>query len=85
MISPQAQRLFVALYTDEDVTTDLTPALRWRGYMAQSTAEAGNAEMSDEAQLTYVTEQGMAIFTYNVQGFIPLASPSVVRRWTRAC
>jgi hypothetical protein len=73
MISPHAERFFVALYTDEDVTTDLAPALRWRGYMAQSTAEAGNAEISDEAQLAYATEQRMAIFTYNVQDFIPLA------------
>jgi predicted nuclease of predicted toxin-antitoxin system len=72
-MSPHAPRLFVALYTDEDVTADLAPALRWRGYTAQSTAEAGQAEMSDEAQLTYATEQGMAIFTYNVQDFIPLA------------
>jgi hypothetical protein len=72
-MSPHAPRLFVALYTDEDVTADLAPALRWRGYTAQSTAEAGHAEMSDEAQLTYATEQGMAIFTYNVQDFIPLA------------
>ena len=73
MTSQHALRLFVALYTDEDVTIDLAPALRWRGYMAQSTAEAGNAEMSDEAQLTYATEQGMAIVTYNAQDFIPLA------------
>jgi hypothetical protein len=41
--------------------------------MAQSTAEAGNAGMSDEAQLTYATEQGMAILTYNAQDFILLA------------
>ncbi len=73
MISQHAERLFVALYTDEDVTTDLAPALRWRGYMAQNAAEAGNAEMSDEAQLTSATEQRMAILTYNAQDFIPLA------------
>ena len=72
-MSPHAPRLFVALYTDEDVTADLAPALRWRGYTAQSTAEAGHAEMSDEAQLTYATEQGMTILTYNAQDFIPLA------------
>ena len=70
---PHAPHFLVALYTDEDVTADLAPALRWRGYTAQNTAEAGNAEMSDEAQVTYATEQGMAILTYNVQDFIPLA------------
>jgi uncharacterized protein DUF5615 len=55
--------LFVALYTDEDVTTDLASALRRRGYTAQSTLEAGKVEISDEAQLAYATEQGMAILT----------------------
>ena len=42
MMVAEAPRLFVALYTDEDVTADLAPALRRRGYTAQSTAEAGN-------------------------------------------
>jgi hypothetical protein len=65
--------LFVALYTDEDVTADLAPALRLRGYIAQSTAEAGNAEISDEAQLIYAAEQGMTILTYNTRHFISLA------------
>lgn len=68
--------LFVALYTDEDVTADLVPALRLRGYIAQSTAEADNAEISDQAQLTYAADHGMAILTYNARHFIPLA-----RRW----
>jgi len=72
-MSQHAPRFLVALYTDEDVTTDLAPALRWRGYTALSTAEVGNTEMSDEAQLTYATEQGMTILTYNAQDFIPLA------------
>jgi hypothetical protein len=65
--------LFIALYTDEDVTPDLAPALRRRGYVAQSSAEAGNMEILDEAQLTYATEKGMALLTYNLQHFIPLA------------
>jgi hypothetical protein len=66
-------RLFVSLYTDEDVTSDLAPALRRRGYSAQSTVEVGNAALSDEAQLVYATESGMAILTYNIQDFVPLA------------
>lgn len=33
----------------------------------------GNGECSDEAQLTYATESGMAILTYNIQDFVPLA------------
>lgn len=70
---PEMPRLFIALYTDEDVTSDLAPALRRRGYTAESTAEAGNVGVPDEAQLTYAAERGMAILTYNAQDFIPLA------------
>jgi hypothetical protein len=66
-------RLFTALYTDADVTPDLAPALRRRGYVAQSAAEASNMELSDEAQLTFAAEKGMALLTYNIQHFIPLA------------
>lgn len=66
-------RLFVALYTDADVAMDLAPALRLRGYRAQSAAEAGNLSVSDEAQLSYAAAQRMAILTYNAQDFIPLA------------
>jgi hypothetical protein len=66
-------RLFVALYTDEDVSPNLAPALRRRGYAAQSTIEAGNIEVSDEGQLVYAAEKGMALLTYNTQHFVPLA------------
>ena len=78
MMVAEAPRLFVAIYTDEDVTADLAPALRRRGYTAQSTAEVGNFRISDEAQLTFATERGMALLTYNAQDFIPLA-----RSWYR--
>ncbi len=37
----EEQQLFIALYTDEDVTSELAPVLRARGFMAQSVAEAG--------------------------------------------
>ena len=72
-MSEPAAYLFVAVYTDEDVTDDLAPALRRRGYRAQSTAEADNLTISDASQLTYAAEQGMAILTYNIRHFIPLA------------
>jgi predicted nuclease of predicted toxin-antitoxin system len=78
MMVAEAPRLFVAIYTDEDVTTDLAPALRRRGYTAQSTAEVGNFRTPDEAQLTFATERGMALLTSNAQDFIPLA-----RSWYR--
>ncbi len=73
MTSSEARQPFIALYTDEDVTSDLAPAQRRRGYTAESTAEAGNLEVLDEFQLSHATERGMAIFTCNAQDFIPLA------------
>jgi hypothetical protein len=78
-MAQEAPRLFVSVYTDEDITDDLAPALRRRGYRAQSAAEAGNLGVSDEAQLSYASDQGMAILTYNIQDFITLA-----RRWDSA-
>ena len=78
MMGAEAPRLFVAIYTDEDVTADLAPALRRRGYTAQSTAEAGNFRIPDEAQLAFATERGVALLTYNAQDFIPLG-----RGWYR--
>lgn len=63
MMGIEALPFFVTLYTDEDVTADLAPALRWRGYSAQSTLEAGNLSLSDEAQLIFATEHGMTLLT----------------------
>jgi len=40
-----ARPLFIALYTDEDVTGDLAPALRRRGYAAQSAIDAGASSL----------------------------------------
>ena len=66
-------RLFVALYTDEDVTSELAPAIRDRGFAAQSAAEAGLLNEEDEVHLAYATEHGMAILTYNAHDFLVLA------------
>lgn len=72
-MAAENSHLFISVYTDEDVTSDLAPALRRRGYVAQSTTEAGNRELSDEAQLICAASQGMAVLTYNIQDFVPLA------------
>lgn len=72
-MAAQVPGLFIALYTDEDITSDLAPALRWRGYIAESADEAHNLMLSDEEQLRYATYRGMTIITYNAQDFIPLA------------
>ena len=77
-------KLFIAIYTDEDVTTDLAPSLRRRGYSAQSTLEAGNLQLPDEAQLNYATEQEMAILTYNSRDFISLAQSWYFAGWEHA-
>ena len=69
-----AIRLFIALYTDEDVTSKLAVVLRERGYTAQSSAEAGMDGASDEAQLTYAARHDMTILTYNDKDFRQLAA-----------
>jgi len=60
----------VALYTD-----DLAPALRGRGYIAESEAEAGNLGVRDETQLSYATERDMVLFTYRV----PLSTRNLIK------
>jgi hypothetical protein len=72
-VTEKTPAIFIALYIDEDVTSALAPALRWRGYTAQSTLEANNLALSDEAQLQYATDNRLAILTCNSQDFIPLA------------
>ncbi len=71
-----AESLFIRVYTDEHVTALLAPALRRRGYMAQSCVEAGALGWDDEAHLDYAAGRGMALLTSDASDFIPLA-----RRW----
>lgn len=70
-------RLFINLYTDEDVTNELAPALRERGLEAQSVMEAGLLNKDDAAQLAYAAEQDMAILTCNAEHFLALAQEYV--------
>ncbi len=69
----EAPRLFIALYTDEDVTSELAPALRDRGFEAQSAAEAGLLNADDQTQLLYAAEHDMALLTTNADHFLMLA------------
>jgi hypothetical protein len=55
------------------VTSALAPALRQRGYIAQSAAEANNLELDDEGQLFHAARHEMALLTCNARDFIPLA------------
>ena len=71
-----AERLFIALYTDEDVTDRLVTELRDRGFEAASAAEWGTLGRTDEEQLAHATERGYALLTFNRDDFVALA-----RRW----
>ena len=68
-----APRLFVAVYTDEDITSELAPILRERGFEAESALEAEMIAAEDGEQLAFAADRGMAILTSNVADFIRLA------------
>lgn len=75
----QGDFLFIRVYTDEHITTLLAPALRRRGYDAQSVVEAGTIGWDDEAHLLYAVEHRMAVLTSDAPDFIPLA-----KRWYKS-
>ncbi|MDW8327055.1 MAG: DUF5615 family PIN-like protein [Anaerolineales bacterium] len=68
-----AERLFIRLYTDEHVMLELARTLRAYGYMAESACEAQTQGWTDSEQLTYASERGMALLTYDVADFMRLA------------
>jgi len=72
----EAEQLFIRIYTDEHITALLVPALRRRGYVAQSCVEANTLGWEDERHLAYAAERGMALLTSDPSDFIPIA-----RRW----
>lgn len=67
-----ADQLFVALYTDADVTPRLAKLLRERDFDAVSAHEVGNAELEDSEHLAYAASQGRTILTYNSKDYAPL-------------
>ena len=72
----ETEQLFIRIYTDEHITALLPPALRRRGYVAQSCVEANTLGWDDEEHLVYATERGMAFMTSDAPDFIPMA-----KRW----
>ncbi len=64
--------LFVALYTDEDITNLIAKLLRERGYNAISARDVGMGEESDEEQLVYAVERKMTILIYNRDDFLEI-------------
>ncbi len=67
------ERVFIALYTDEDITSELAPAVRERGFEAQSAAEASLLRADDAQQLAYASEHGLTLLTCNAAHFLMLA------------
>jgi predicted nuclease of predicted toxin-antitoxin system len=68
-----AARLFIAIYTDEDISSELAPMLRERGFEAQSALEAEMIAAEDGEQLAFASARDMAILTSNVADFVRLA------------
>jgi predicted nuclease of predicted toxin-antitoxin system len=75
-MSSGRERLFIAFYTDEDITDRLPWLLRERGFEATSVLEEGTVGLSDEEQLTYATQRNWTLLTYNRDDFLALA-----RQW----
>jgi hypothetical protein len=66
--------LGIALFTDEHLSPLLAEVLREHGYDAESCHEAGraNQSISDADQLSYATQAGRALLTFNISDFVQL-------------
>jgi hypothetical protein len=60
------------LYLDHDVHLYFVAALRHHGYEAHSTQEYGNQRASDEEQLSFATDRGWTLLSYNIGHFSEL-------------
>jgi len=60
-----ADRLFVTLYLDEDVSVLVAELLRAHGFDALCTREAQQLGASDAAQLRFASRHARAILTHN--------------------
>jgi predicted nuclease of predicted toxin-antitoxin system len=78
-MTPPQERLFIALYTDEDITDRLAQLLRERGFEAACVLDEGTVGLTDEEQLAYATQRSWALLTYNRDDFLRLE-----RRWSHA-
>lgn len=68
-----SEKLFLELYLDEDVSVLLAELIRARGFVAETTVEAGNLGKSDEEQLQYAINQEKVLLTHNRVDFENLA------------
>lgn len=63
----------IKLYLDEDVLPLLAALIRQRGYDVVSAHELGHQGLSDEDHLTFATNQGRILVSYNVRDYHRLA------------
>ena len=66
-------RLFIELYLDEDVDVLIADLVRARGFVANTTVEAGHLEADDRDQLVHATSQQQTLLTHNRADFEALA------------
>jgi predicted nuclease of predicted toxin-antitoxin system len=77
--SPNVDELFIRLYLDRHIKTQLAIDLRARGFDVLTTQEAAMDRASDEDQLQFATSQNRAVLTFNIRDFAPLHE-----QWTAA-
>lgn len=77
--SVNPEPLFLRLYLDRHVKTQLAADLRLQGYDVLTTQEASRDTASDEEQLLFATAEKRAIVTFNIRDFAPLHE-----QWTAA-
>jgi hypothetical protein len=72
-------KLFVAIYSDEDVTPKLARELRRRGYEAQSYLDVDMLDIDDDAHFAYAIRHQSALLTNNGKHFTVLANDLLAR------
>lgn len=78
-MSPKSP-VFIRLYLDEDVHKRVANALKLRHFDVLSAHELGRWGLSDEEQLSYATNEGRALFTYNTADYIKVYQDWLQRR-----
>lgn len=66
-------KLFIALYLDEDVSVKIADVLRKQGFDVKTAVEAKMLHADDPTQLSYAISQERAIVTHNRDDFRNLA------------
>jgi predicted nuclease of predicted toxin-antitoxin system len=67
------QRLFAALYVDEDITDHLAVVLRQRGFDVVAAHEVNLVSIDDQIHLTYSAQHQRILLTSNRDDFVRLA------------